>query len=111
MPIEVFIVDDFALGDPVLIVRDRQNRMVWDWGIQGWVPAPTEGNVPPMSVRLVMTDDMGRAILTALTQRYQGTDDQRQLRQDLEYERGRSEKLMAAVVQAHEAYTKHATGR
>lgn len=51
----------------------------------------------PMQPTLTLGHDEAHALVAALTNHYQGVDDQRALRKDYDHERGRVDKLLDAI--------------
>lgn len=64
-------------------------------GIASWDPPPT--GTAPIDPTLRLDHEEANALLVALTNHYQGVDDQRALRKDYDHERGRVDKLIGTV--------------
>lgn len=64
-------------------------------GIASWDPPPTGATQIDPTLRL--DHEEANALLAALTNHYQGVDDQRALRKDYDHERGRVDKLIDVV--------------
>jgi hypothetical protein len=99
--IEIKIAPDYSPdGIAIWVSRriDGLGRKVLhlDGNRQSWDDTPASAETDPT---LRLEDDAGRALLDALTRHYQGTADLHTARADLLHERGRVDRLLAALTE------------
>lgn len=88
--IQVFVVR-YEDGSPRFILQLDSATSSPSWA------ALPDVNIAPLPT-LVLTDEVARSLLDALTRHYQGAEDTRALRRDYDAERGRVDRLIDAVV-------------
>lgn len=100
--LKVLVGDGFMFASDqiqiaVILQHNQDERSVLHMTEEGY---PTWDHVEPMAVTrptFTVSNDVGRALLDALTRHYQGASDMHTVRADLLHERGRVDKLLTAV--------------
>lgn len=98
--IDVRVSDDFMVDGLAIWIslKQGQSRRLLRLGTQGertWEEIDPQTNVEPT---LKLDGESARSLLDALLRHYQGASDMHTVRSDLLHERGRVDKLTAAVI-------------
>lgn len=95
------VIEDWSrFGIAVLISQHTEDgkriaTLHFNEGVASWEPPPT--GAAPIDPTLRLDHEEANALLVALTNHYQGVDEQRALRKDYDHERGRVDKLIDVV--------------